>query len=333
MAVLTDESHLTEEKKEEFRKDGTKYYFKLAETPYETEATDAYQDMEYEAMKAVIENLPPEARQPGQGTDYFQPAVEYLENELMELGQELQFWRDRQSRGNPVLAKDADMMIRSLTREIEKNRTILSKLIYILPEDIRRNEFGAKYADLVCLRTLNLEQRKQVKAAVEDLRQIRLACYIKGDYGRSAAAADILDALERKLPWVAGVTGGANDFALGLPDYMVSREYDQQETDYDRFLTYMASADAVQAANPNAYAVGEAASKALSLVMAGAEIYKAGVRQFGDDAINMIGGKGQLQRTGEKTIKAFEEMLQDKLISNEMEYAADQQYGNAGRRG
>jgi len=89
----------------------------------------------------------------------------------------------------------------------------------------------------------------------------------------------------------------------------------------------------VQAANPTAYAVGEAASKALSLAMAGAEIYKAGVRQFGDDAINMIGGKGQLQRTGEKTIKAFEEMLQDKLISNEMEYAADQQYGNAGRRG
>jgi len=91
-------------------------------------------------------------------------------------------------------------------------------------------------------------------------------------------------------------------------------------------LTYMASADAVQAANPNAYAVGEAASKALSLAMAGAEIYKAGVRRFGDDAINMIGGKGQLQRIGGEVIDAIEGHFNQSLFKALIRDETEQQY-------
>jgi len=196
----------------------------------------------------------------------------------------------------------------------------------VLPEEVLRNEFRAKYADLLCLRTVNKAQREQVRAAIKDLKAIRLACYIEGDYGRSAAAADILNALERKLPGIAAVTGGANNFALGLPDYLVSRQYAKQETDYDRFLNYMYSADAIQAANPNAYKAGEVVVDAALLAKSGINLGKKAVQELGGKAIGEAGKEFWEAMRNAIAEDAFKNEL-SKALEQELRKQTQQQYG------
>jgi len=158
------------------------------------------------------------------------------------------------------------------------------------------------------------------------LQDIVLVCYIEGDYGRAAAAEDMLNVLERKQAGMAAFTGAANNLALGIPDYLVSRQYAKQETDYDRFLNYMYSADAIQAANPNAYKAGEVVVDAALLAKSGINLGKKAVQELGGKAIGEAGKEFWKSMRNAIAEDAFKNEL-SKALEQELRKQTQQQYG------
>ncbi len=299
---------------------------KLTNYSMDGEGVRAYQMQNNEGIEnyaSVMEKYGIEAKdlREGPAYDYYQPQVKKLDAMLDDRYEQLKYYEQKMMHASTTV--EAGNMVSKLKKEIKELEATRASLVYVLPDDVLRNEFGAKYADLLCLRTPNKEQKAQITLAIKDLQNIRRECYISGDYGRMGAAEDIWNALERKLPGYAAFFGATNNAGLGVPDLIVASGFAQnQGNDYMQFFANMSSADAVRDANPGYYNGAEFVVDGISTISGVANIVKTGGKVFGDKLYREIGKSDAFHFLGEMgydLAKDYTQKEADKAM-NEMSY-------------